>query len=177
VSETREVERRISQVLFGARWLMAPIYLGLALALVALTVVFVHDLIQFAPSMWAGNAEESILGILTLIDLALTGNLLLIVIYSGYEGFVSKLYFGGGADRPAGIDSVDFSSIKLNLLASTVGISSIYLLRWFMEVGEESSTFDERRLRWLVVIHLTFVVSSVMIAFMDWLSARAEKHP
>jgi uncharacterized protein (TIGR00645 family) len=178
VTSKPDLERRFEHTLFAARWLMAPIYLGLAIALVMLVIVFARDLVYYAPRVVSASSEQAILVVLTLIDLALAGNLILLVIYSGYENFVSKLDFGDSEDRPTWMDFVDFSSLKLNLLASIVGISAIYLLRWFMEIGESegADALDDIRLRWLVIIHLTFVASGVLLALMDWLSARASKY-
>jgi uncharacterized protein (TIGR00645 family) len=124
------------------------------------------------------QSEDAILAGLTLIDISLAGNLLLIVLFSGYENFVSTLDTGGDGDRPAWMGTVDFSGLKMKLIASIVAISAIHLLKWFMEIGEYDSgqPIDEPHLRWLVIIHLTFVVSGVLLALMDWLAARTERH-
>jgi len=120
---------------------MAPMYLGLIAALFMLVVVFAKALIYYAPQMFilgdAGmDAEDVILVVLTLIDLSLAGNLLLIVLFSGYENFVSKLDIADTTDRPPWMGTVDFSGLKMKLIASIVAISGIHLLKRFMEIGE-----------------------------------------
>ena len=107
---------------------------------------------------------------------SLAGNLLLIVLFSGYENFVSKLDIDDTTDRPPWMGTVDFSGLKMKLIASIVAISGIHLLKRFMEIGETSAPLDEPQLMWLVIIHLTFVVSGVLLALMDWLTAQTNRH-
>jgi uncharacterized protein (TIGR00645 family) len=163
MSEKPDLESRFEQGLFASRWLMAPMYLGLVVALAMLTM-----------SM---SAEEMILAVLTLIDLTLAANLLLIVLFSGYENFVSKFDFDAGADRPDWMGKVDFSGLKMKLIASIVAISGIHLLKKFMEIRDIDTavSFGESEMYWLVVIHLTFVVSGVLMALMDYLQAKSAK--
>ncbi len=170
-------EQRLEQVLFASRWLMAPMYLGLVVTLAMLLVVFLRDLVTYLFAVMSMTAEEVILVALTLIDLTLAANLLLIVLFSGYENFVSKLDIDDGGDRPDWMGTVDFSGLKMKLIASIVAISGIHLLKKFMEIRDIDTavTFGESEMYWLVVIHLTFVVSGVLLAAMDWLSARAKK--
>jgi uncharacterized protein (TIGR00645 family) len=111
---------------------------------------------------------------LSLIDLSLAGNLLLIVTFSGYENFVSKFDVGDRQDRPVWMGTVDFSALKLKLVSSIVAISAISLLRSFMQIGD--GAIDETALRWRVIVHLTFVTSGVLLALMDLLSSRARRH-
>ena len=113
--------------------------------------------------------------VLSLIDLSLAGNLLLIVIFSGYENFVSKIDTGDDEDRPGWMGTVDFSGLKMKLIASIVAISAIALLKAFMKMAEGADISD-RTLLWLVVIHVTFVVSGVLLALMDWLAGLTDKH-
>ena len=121
-------------------------------------------------------ARNLVLAILSLVDLSLAGNLLLIVLYSGYENFVSKLDLDENhVDRPPWMGSVDFSGLKMKLIASIVAISAIALLKAFMELSEGKELSD-RSLMWLVVIHVTFVVSGVLLALMDWLAGKTDKH-
>jgi uncharacterized protein (TIGR00645 family) len=119
--------------------------------------------------------DEAILMALTLIDLSLAGNLLLIVIFSGYENFVSKIDTGDHEDRPSWMGTVDFSGLKMKLIASIVAISAIALLKAFMKTAE-GETIDNTHLAWLVGIHLTFVVSGVLMALMDLLASKTDKH-
>lgn len=173
-----DIETRFERGLFASRWLMAPMYLGLVVSLGMLTIVFARELIYYAPQAFTMDAEEAILVVLTLIDLSLAGNLLLIVLFSGYENFVSKLDIADTVDRPSWMGTVDFSGLKMKLIASIVAISGIHLLKRFMEIGEADAEapFSETHLYWLVIIHLTFVVSGVLLALMDWLAAKTDKH-
>ena len=161
--------------LFHARWLMAPFYVGLVVALAALLVVFVNELIHQLSGLLAMTPEKAILMALSLIDLSLAGNLVLIVTFSGYENFVSKIHAGNDEDRPSWMGTVDFSGLKMKLIASIVAISAIALLRAFMELAE-GEAIDERRLTWLVSVHLTFVVSGVLLAIMDLVASKTGKH-
>ena len=170
-----QAERTLELWLFRARWLMAPFYVGLAVALAALLVVFVNDAIHEFSGIATMSAEKAILMVLSLIDLSLAGNLLLIVIFSGYENFVSKIDTGDDEDRPGWMGTVDFSGLKMKLIASIVAISAIALLKAFMRLAEGEAV-DDRMLAWLVGIHLTFVVSGVFLALMDLIASKAEKH-
>jgi uncharacterized protein (TIGR00645 family) len=175
--EKKSVEARFERLLFGARWIMAPMYLGLALALVLLAVMFLRELVHYLPLAMTMTSEDAILVILTLIDLTLAGNLLVIVLFSGYETFVSKFGLVVGADRPDWMGKVDFSALKLKLIASIVAISAIDLLKWFMSIDDTTDMATlERKLFWLVVIHLTFVLSGVLMALMDYLTSKSDKH-
>lgn len=176
MSDSR-LERGLEQTLFGSRWLLAPIYLGLVISLVMLVIIFFRELFAKLPKVFEMSADDGILSILTLIDLSLAGNLLLIVLFSGYETFVSKMSITAEHDRPDWMGTVDFSGLKLKLIASIVAISGIHLLKVFMSLGEEGSHApDFTTLQWMMWIHLTFVVSGVLLALMDWLSSRSGKH-
>ena len=177
MSEPNTVERRFEKLLFASRWLMAPMYLGLVLALGMLLVVFTREIFYYVPQIMEMKSEDVILVVLTLIDLTLAANLLLIVLFSGYENFVSKFDFDTGADRPGWMGTVDFSGLKMKLIASIVAISAIDLLKWFMGIEEFTDTAQmNQKFFWLVVVHLTFVVSGVLMALMDWLVSRSDKH-
>lgn len=168
-------ERYLELWLFRSRWLMAPFYVGLVVALAALFFVFVQAAITNLSHLGTMSPEEAILMALTLIDLSLAGNLLLIVTFSGYENFVSKIDTGDDEDRPSWMGTVDFSGLKLKLVASIVAISAIALLKAFMELAE-GKDIPDRHLAWLVGIHLVFVVSGVLLALMDWLASKTDKH-
>ncbi|THD72089.1 TIGR00645 family protein [Thalassobius vesicularis] len=170
------IERKFEQGLFASRWLMAPMYLGLVVSLGMLTIVFCRELIYYAPQVLSMTADKAILVILTLIDLSLAANLLLIVLFSGYENFVSKLDIDDGGDRPSWMGTVDFGGLKMKLIASIVAISAIHLLKQFMEIGKSSKPLDQDSLFWLVVIHMVFVASGVLMAAMDWIVSRSKKY-
>lgn len=164
------LEQGFEKLLFASRWLMAPFYLGLVLALVMLAAVFVHDLIEAAPSIFALGETNVVVLVLTLIDLSLAANLILMVIFSGYENFVSKMDIAEHPDRPSWMGKVDFSGMKLKLIASIVAISAIQLLKAFMSV----KNYAKDDLMWMVIIHVIFVISGVLLATMDWITERGE---
>jgi uncharacterized protein (TIGR00645 family) len=157
---------------------MAPMYLGLVVALGMLTIVFVKELAYYVPQALTMTADKGILAVLTLIDLSLAANLLLIVLFSGYENFVSKLDIADTVDRPSWMGTVDFSGLKMKLIASIVAISGIHLLKVFMEIGKEdpAKVVSADQMYLMVVIHLTFVASGVLLALMDWLTSKTDKH-
>ncbi|HEY2659965.1 MAG TPA: TIGR00645 family protein [Caulobacteraceae bacterium] len=160
--------------LFASRWLMAPFYVGLVVGLIALLAVFVQELIHEVPAVvTSAKPDDAIVLALSLIDLSLGGNLLLIVILSGYENFVSKIDIGDHADRPDWMGTLDFAGLKMKLIASIVAISAVALLRAFMALSEPGATPDNAKLGWLVGLHLTFVFSGVMMALVDWLGSKS----
>jgi uncharacterized protein (TIGR00645 family) len=169
-----KLETALEQVLFSSRWILAPFYLGMVLGLGVLLFVFVRELYLELSHLAGMDAEQAILLALSLIDLSLTANLLLIVIFSGYENFVSKIHVGEHEDRPSWMGTVDFSGLKIKLIASIVAISAIALLRAFLPLGEATASVDGPRLRWMVIIHLTFVASGVLMAAMDWIASKTE---
>lgn len=172
------LEGTVEQTLFNSRWLMAPMYVGLAFALMLVVVVFFREMVESVEVFFTRPSDEAILVVLSLIDLTLAGNLLLIVLFSGYENFVSKLDIDDGGDRPDWMGTVDFTGLKMKLIASIVAISAIHLLKRFMELGNGAGAegVPERELFWLTIIHLTFVVSGVLLALMDLLHNRSGKH-
>lgn len=156
-------ERWLERGLFAGRWLLAPVYAGLLVAVGMVTVKFAQELIHAVPHTLEMSETELVLLLLSLIDLSLAGNLLLMVAYAGYENFISQIHVDGHADRPAWMDHVDFGDLKLKLMSSIVAISAIHLLRSFMAVHD----MPREDLAWQVGIHLTFVISAVLLARMD----------
>ena len=170
------VERWLEAGLFASRWLLAPFYLGLVFALLGLLVVFARELYGEFSHVLTMRPQDGILMALSLIDLSLAGNLVIIVILSGYENFVAKIATPDRADRPDWLGGVDFSGLKMKVMASIVAISAIALLRAFMDLAEPDTTIDRSKLVWLIAIHLTFVISAVLLAAMDWLISRGKVH-
>jgi uncharacterized protein (TIGR00645 family) len=168
----KALEHFIERGLFASRWIMAPMYVGLAASLLILLYTFGMELVHLVTHLGDINPNDVILGILSLIDLSLAGNLLLIVIFSGYENFVSKMVDDGHEDHPEWKGTVDFSALKLKLIASMVAISGIHLLKVFMDVGKMS----EQDIKWMVIIHLVVVASGVLLALMDWIAKKAKGH-
>jgi uncharacterized protein (TIGR00645 family) len=143
-----------------------------------LLAAFVAELIHAVPNAMRLNEvdpEQVILAVLGLIDLSLAGNLVVIVVFSGYENFVSKINTDNAEDRPSWMGTLDFSGLKMKLIGSIVAISAISLLRAFMTLTEGGVPVDEVRLRWMLMLHLTFVISGLLVAAMDWVGNRAEK--
>ena len=172
----------LEAILFNARWLLAPFYLGLVSVIGVIGVVFFHELVTDAQSAMEGRPDQAVLLVLDLIDLSLAANLVMIVTFSGYENFISKIDTGNNPDRPSWMGKVDFSGLKIRVIASIVAISAISLLKSFMELAEGAAALhagkaepvDNERLAWMVGIHLTFIVSGVLLALMDLLTAKAE---
>ncbi len=164
-------ERVLEQVLFSSRWLLAPIYLGLILGLGLLLIKFGQKTFDMTQHALTSTGEETIIAVLDLVDLSLMAGLVIMVMFSGYENFVSKLDLGDHKDKPDWMGKVDFGDLKLKLMASIVAISAIHLLESFMNIEH----LPDRELGWSVGIHLTFVVSAVLLAFLDHLMAR--QHP
>ncbi len=167
-AEDTPLERAIEHTIFASRWLMAPVYLGLIAALAMLIVTFFKELISAMPNVLTMGETEVILLVLTLIDLSLAANLVLIILFSGYENFVSKIGAAEHRDRPAWMGTLDFSGLKIKLIASIVAISGIHLLKIFMALDAYTTT----QLLWFTVIHITFVLSGVAFAAMDWIEAK-----
>ena len=160
----KRVEHGLESVLFNSRWLLAPFYLGLVVSLAVLMLKFMMMLWEFVLHAFGAKESDIILGVLSLIDVSLTGNLILIVVFSGYENFVSKIDPGGHPDWPEWMTKVDFAGLKQKLLASIVAISAIQVLKAFMNID---AVFDAQKMGWLVGVHLVFVVSAFVLALSD----------
>lgn len=164
------IESMLEKVLFASRWLLAPFYFGLAVGVAILLIKFVQELFHLAQGAFVASEADVILGVLSLIDLALTGSLLLIVIFSGYENFVSKIDHSKHQDWPEWMGTIDFTALKIKLLGSIVAISAIQLLKQYMAV----KTTSDRDLMWYAIIHVVFVVSSVLLALSDRLTGESK---
>lgn len=161
------IEGRLERMIFASRWFLAPLYFGLIAALIILVVKFVEAFWHMLTTATDFSMSEVTLGILELLDIALLGNLIVIVIFSGYENFVSKIKVAQGSeDRPSWMGRVDFSGLKIKLIGSLVAISVIELLKDFLN----PAGLDPEQELWRVIIHLTFVVSGVLFAVMDYIA-------
>jgi uncharacterized protein (TIGR00645 family) len=168
-------ERTLEAGLFSARWLLAPFYVGLVVAVLLLLVVFVRELWVELTHLAELEPRHGVLAAMSLIDLSLAANLVLIVIFAGYENFVARMDVPAG-ERPAWMGAVDFGGLKRKIIASIVVISAVALLRVFVDVADSGGPVPEDRVKWLVAVHLTFVVSGVLMALMDWLTSRSGEH-
>jgi uncharacterized protein (TIGR00645 family) len=159
------------RTIFWARWLLAPMYVGLIFVLAALAFKFVLAMITLLEHLFQNHEESFIIDLLGLLDLVLLGNLILIVLFAGYENFVSKIDTAkNSVDRPNWMGSVDFSGLKIKLIGSLVAISVIELLSNFISLSMEPGQEIGEGLMWRIIIHLTFVVSGVLFAVMDWIN-------
>jgi uncharacterized protein (TIGR00645 family) len=163
------IERGIERLIFLSRWLMAPIYLGLVVVLAMLMVKFLEELFHFVPDVLELRETDVILVTLTLLDLSLAASLVLMMIFSGYENFVSRIDTEG-SDRPAWMGTLDFGGLKLKLISSIVAISGVDLLKSFMNIGQIS----KEDLMWKVITHVVFVVSGLLLALMDYITSRTK---
>ena len=171
-----KIENFIETAVFNSRWLLAPFYLGLILGIVLLLVKFVQELWHLISHVVSTPESEVIIGILALIDMALVGSLMLMVIFSGYEIFVSKIDVGDHQDRPEWMGKVDFSGLKLKVIGAIVAISAIHLLKTFMEMPDEPNPQNVDMYLWKVAIHMAFVLSGVLFALMDKISSETKSH-
>ena len=163
-------ERLLERLIFASRWLMAPFYLGLIVALALLAAAFLRELAGLAPRVLDLKTTDVLLAVLSLVDLTLAASLVLMIVFSGYENFVARLDLADTDQRQTWMGQLDFGSQKLKLISSIVAISAVDLLKRYMNVGST----DKAELAWLVGLHLTFVVSGVMLALMDLISARGK---
>lgn len=157
------IERRIESLIFASRWLLAPFFLGLLVAMGVLLVKFAKELVELVGNAWTTSEYDVVISILTLVDTALIAVLLLIIVFSGYESFVSKIGIGEHEDRPAWMGKVGFADLKLKLIGAIVAISAVELLKAFLT----SVSYSNAELAWKIGIHLTFVVSGVLFAVTD----------
>jgi uncharacterized protein (TIGR00645 family) len=165
------LEHALEWILFGSRWLMAPVYLGLVAALCALLFTFFGQLIALVPQLPGMKETSVVLALLMLIDLSLVGNLLITVILAGYENFVSRMSTDTHKDWPGWIGKVDFSGMKLKLIASIAAISAIHLLEVFLTPEK----LDLTTVGWLIAIQLSIVLSGVLLAVMDYINEAARR--
>lgn len=160
------MERFIENAMYASRWLLAPIYFGLSLGLLALALKFFQEIFHIIPGVFAMAEADLILVILSLIDMALVGGLLVMVMISGYENFVSQLDIDEGKEKLSWLGKMDSGSLKMKVAASIVAISSIHLLKVFMNAENIGTDY----LMWYVIIHMAFVVSAFAMGYLDKLT-------
>ena len=157
------MERLFEKAMYSARWLLAPIYLGLSFTLLALGIKFFTELYHTLPPILSISEMDLILGVLSLVDISLVGGLIVMVMFSGYENFVSRLDLDEGDDKLSWLGKLDTASLKNKVAASIVAISSIHLLKVFMNAEK----IDNEKMLWYVVLHITFVLSAFMMGVLD----------
>ncbi len=165
------IERTLERLLFACRWLLAPLYLGLSLALIILGIKFFQEVFHVFSQVTELAEADLVLTVLAMVDLALVGSLIVMVMFSGYENFVSRIDHDAGTDAPAWLSKLDSGTLKLKVAASIVAISSIHLLRIFVRTEET----ENDKIMWYVILHLTFVVSAVLLGVLDRLSFAAHR--
>jgi len=175
-SMLNKIETRMENTIFNSRWLLAPFYLGLVISILLLFIKFAQELYHLTIHVTSTAESDVIIGILTLVDMALVGSLLLMIIFSGYEIFISKIDVANHEDRPDWMGKVDFGGLKLKVIGAIVAISAIDLLKTFMEIPENPTEANSEMLLWKVTIHMAFVLSGVLFALMDRISAETKSH-
>ncbi len=160
------MEKLIEKLMYSSRWIMAPIYLGLSLVLFALGIKFFQEILHVFPSILSMKEADLILVTLSLIDIALVGGLIVMVMFSGYENFVSQLDVDEGSDKLGWLGKLDAGSLKNKVAASIVAISSIHLLKVFMNTLHTPND----KIMWYLLIHITFVVSAFAMGYLDKLT-------
>ncbi|MEY4590948.1 MAG: hypothetical protein RL497_3024 [Pseudomonadota bacterium] len=165
------MEHFFERALYRSRWFLAPIYFGLSLAVVALGIKFFQEVFHLLVSVWSMQEANMVLIILSLIDIAMVGGLLVMVMMSGYENFVSELNVGEGEEKLGWLGTMDSASLKAKIAATIVAISSIHLLKKFMEIDvifdSVAREIANDKLTWYVVMHLTFVGSAFLMGYLD----------
>jgi uncharacterized protein (TIGR00645 family) len=165
------IEEKLEISMFASRWFMAPVYVVLSLSLAIIMVKVVQEFIYNIPGFISMDNKSLLLFVLHIIDMALIGNLVLMILFAGYENFVSKIGAARNSeDKPAWMGKVDFSGLKLKLVASIVAISGINLLEAFMSLDLHS----DRDIRWQIIIHLVFVTSGLLLALMDYIASKTK---
>ena len=160
------MERKFENLLYASRWLLAPIYFGLSLALLALGIKFFQEVLHVLPAVLELKETDLVLIVLSLVDIALVGGLIVMVMLSGYENFVSAIDIKEGDEKLDWLGKLDAGSLKQKVAASIVAISSIHLLKAFMNATQ----IDNDKLMWYVIIHMTFVISAMGMAWVDRLN-------
>lgn len=166
----------LANLIFGSRWLQVPLYLGLIAAQAVYVVLFLKELAHLVANALTFSELQIMLIVLALIDVVMISNLLVMVIVGGYETFVSRLKLEGHPDQPDWLDHVNASVLKIKLAMAIIGISSIHLLKTFIEagsLGQPGAKYTEAGVMWQTIIHLSFIASAVGIAWVDRLGQPA----
>lgn len=157
------MEKLVERLMYASRWLMAPIYLGLSLVLMALGIKFFQEVWHVFSDVWFMKEADLILIILSMIDITLVGGLIIMVMLSGYENFVSRLDIADSEEKLGWLGKVDSGSLKNKVAASIVAISSIHLLKVFMD----TPNIPNDKIMWYLLIHITFVLSAFAMGYLD----------
>ena len=168
------MESLFEKLFYSARWILAPLFLGLSLALLALALKFFQEVWHVLPHVFELSESDLILSLLSMVDMGLVGGLIVMVMYSSYENFVSRLDLDEkDSERLGWLGKMDAGSLKNKVAASIVAISSIHLLRIFMNIRR---WIENDKLLWYVIVHLTFVLSALVMCWIDLLTRKAHQH-
>jgi len=162
------IQRGVEAIVFNSRWLVAPFLFGLVIGLAALLVKFVLKLVDFVANVQSTAPADVMVGILNLVDLTLTANLIVIVICSSYENFLAPIDHTAHPNWPAGLINIGFAGLKQKLLGSIVAIAAVNVLEWFMDIDQHA---DNTKLIWVVTILIAFATAMVLLAIADRISA------
>ncbi|UTW11184.1 TIGR00645 family protein [Marinobacterium rhizophilum] len=161
-------EKLFERLMYATRWLLAPIYIGLSLTLIALGIKFFQEIFHLLPHVMDVSETDMVLVVLSLIDIALVGGLIVMVMFTSYENFVSRLDIDENSEKLGWLGTLDTNSLKNKVAASIVAISSIHLLKIFMN----AENIESDKLLWYVAIHLTFVLSAFAMGILDKLTKK-----
>lgn len=169
----KKFENALESLVFASRWVQAPMYIGLIVASVLYAYKFLVELVHITTHINSITEADLMMGILTLVDIVMVGNLLVMVVIGGYATFVSRLTsVDNHEDRPDWLDHVDAGTLKIKMAGALVGISGIHLLKAFIDISEKS----ERDVMWQVIIHGVFLFSAVMLAWTEKIMASYKSH-
>ena len=179
-SSLEKLENSIESGIFISRRLLAPIYIILCFALAIITFKVIQHFVLTLPAIVDMKLKDTLMFVLQIVDMALIGNLVLMMIFAGYENFVSKIDAARNSpDKPDWMGQVDFSGLKLKLVASIVAISGINLLEAFMSIGYTNDygelIVSDRQIQWMIIVHIVFIVSGVLLALMDFIASKTNK--
>lgn len=159
----KDISRSLERLMYASRWLLAPLYFGLSLALLALGIKFFQELIHFMPHILDVTETDLILRLLTLIDLVLVASLIVIVMFSGYENFVSQMDLCDSTEKLDWLGTHDYGSLKMKVATSVVAISSIHLLKIFMNINVTPND----KIQWYLLVHLALVISALLLGYLE----------
>lgn len=160
----KKFEDKVESLIFASRWVQAPLYLGLIVGSVLYAYKFVVELVHLCMTVNTITEEQLMLGVLTLVDIVMVGNLLVMVVIGGYATFVSRMaMLDNHPDRPDWLDHIDAGTLKIKMAGALVGISGIHLLKTFIQIAERTS----EQVQWQVVIHVVFLFSALMLAWTE----------
>ena len=163
MASQQKIRYSLERLMYASRWLLAPIYIGLSFALLALFIKFFQELYHFMPFILQLEESNLLLKVLSLIDLTLVGSLIIIVMFSGYENFVSRMDLGEATEKLDWLGTHDYGSLKMKIATSLVAISSIHLLEVFMNID----TTNNGKVMWYALVHLTFVISALLMGYLE----------